>query len=376
MNTYTFGNSDPFVAQRFEIVEGYQKVDDLILPRATIADDNYLRALEDIDQSLTVLIDPQTGKQFEVGLANRHADPNDGVDAEVSTFTSSISDNIGNAVECAEHSALSPDRQRLYIASFGNGKTSYWDSDERRYIKRTGRFTQPNGDPLPTIAALERALRLVGGYTITRASTNSAGGAYATALMGAMPDGQVTHAYMKSRPNISNHPTRLLWGLSMITGDMADDKKYKAASKDNWKLDDFLLYEARDIMRRAYVSEADGVWSMKQALKGHGLVQLWSDMIAFSRGSRGSLTSPATVDTLHALRKQPEALLTYHVPEKDRLYRKLGDVKRFIEDLDFLDNSGTNTGAQLLIMPGTHRDHTQYPALRWSSESYAFGRQR
>ncbi len=375
MGTYTFGNSDPFVAQRFEVIDGSTQMDNLILPKAKIEDDNYLRALEDINLSLTILEDIRTGKRFEFALGNVQADPSEGIDVELSTFTSSISGNIGNAIEFAEHCALNPDRQRLYIASFGNGGSSYWDKTEQRYIKRTGRFINTNGEALPTIAALERVLRL-GGYMVTKASTNSAGGAYATALMGALPEGQVTHAYIKSRPNISDHPTRLLWGLSMIAGDMIDDKKYKAVSRDAWKLDDSLVDEARAVMSNIYPTEADGVWSMKQALKGHGLGQLWSDMVAFSKASESHRPNSATIDTLLALHKQPNVLLTYHAPEKDRLYKKIGEVIRFIEGVDLFDNTGRDTGIQALIMPGTHRDHTQYPALRWTFENYAFSRER
>lgn len=377
-NTYTFGNSSTFEATRITMSgatgqdSSHAPASIISLERASIDRGNYLQALEDVNKSWQVLIDPKTGKQFEIALANLGVEFEE-VDAELSTFTSSISGNIGNAVEFAEHSALHPYRKRLYIASFGNGKSSYWGKDEQQYIKQTGRFIQPDGQPLPTIAALNRAL-LMNELAITRASTNSAGGAYATALMGVLPEGQLTHAYIKSRPNISNHPSGLIWGLGMIASDMRDDGKYREASNDSWKLTDNLINEARGLLSDVYNPQASGQWSMQEATKTRGLQKLWSDMLAFSRGG-AEFNQPAVLDTTRALQQQPEALLTYHFPLKDRLYNNVpDDIQEFINKVDYLGGVLTAGQVEALIMPGTHRDHTSYPSLRWSAESYTFSR--
>jgi hypothetical protein len=145
--TYTFGNEPAYEVTRFSLegsgchLHDRSTKETITLARPSIKVDHYLQALEDINQSWRVIEDKKTGKQFEIALANLAMSADQGVDAELSTYTSSISGNLGNGIEFAEHSALHPDRQRLYIASFGNGKSSYWETEEQAYIKKTGRFT-------------------------------------------------------------------------------------------------------------------------------------------------------------------------------------------------------------------------------------------
>lgn len=188
------------------------------------------RSLDDINSTFTVVEDDETGQRFEMAVANRRADPSLGVVIELLTFSSSLSDNTGNAIELAENASLHPNRQRVYVASPGNGRTSYWTKQEQKYIRRTGRFTDW-GAPLPTTAALNRVPER-SGLPVAALSTNSAGGAHATALMRALPEGQVTHAYIKSRPNISNHRLGLVWGLGVLVSDIVDEGRFKRASRD------------------------------------------------------------------------------------------------------------------------------------------------
>src|SRR5437764_806167 len=133
--TYAYGNNYDFLAERIRIftLPGTQEfVNDVIrLVPITIERADYEQALEDINNSWKVITDTKTGKQFEIAETNPNA--SDGYDAEISTYSSSISGNRGNAVEFAERSALHPDRRRLYIAGLGNGKSSYWESLERQH---------------------------------------------------------------------------------------------------------------------------------------------------------------------------------------------------------------------------------------------------
>ncbi len=375
--TYTFGNNRGYEATRLSLREnGSINTDKITIVRHPgISEEHYKQALDDINHTFQVLVDPQTGKQFEVASANTRANPGNGVDIEISTYTSSISGNTANAIEFAENSALHPDRQRVYVASSGNGRTSYWDEKEQSYIRRTGRFTQENGQALPTIAALNRVLQL-NGFVVTRISTNSAGGAYATALMRELPEGQVTHAYLKSRPNISDHPLGLIWGLSILVSDVLDDSRFKKASKDPWKekITQSSIQTIREQMPNIY---APGSISQPETLKGtrtHNLGKMWTDMIAFSRGNSAK-GHPAAVDTFYALTKQSAALVTYHFPFKDRIYNKLPeDARDFLNAVCRLSGMTINSQIEVLLMPGGHRDHTSYPSLRWSVEMYAFQR--
>lgn len=374
--TYTFGNNGAYKAERLSLQGASIRTDALIIPRLrSISQERYEQALEDINRTFRVLEDLKTGKRFEVAVANAGAYPSNGVDIELSTFTSSISGNTGNAIEFAENSALYPDRQRVYVASPGNGRTSYWDKEERNYIRRTGRFTQADGSALPTIAALNRVL-LLAGFTVTRLSTNSAGGAYATALMRELTEGQVTHAFMKSRPNVSNHPMGLAWGLRVFVSDFLNDGKFKRASRDPWKekLAAASIQAVRKGMPNVYPPESNGQHEKPGDVKTHSLGKMWADMIAFSHGGIAG-KHPAARDTAYALAKQTEALVTYHFPLRDRIYNALPeDALTFLHAITMFSTNVISGRVEALLMPGAHRDHTNYPSFRWSIERYAFQR--
>ncbi|MEK7561903.1 MAG: hypothetical protein AAB541_03515, partial [Patescibacteria group bacterium] len=336
---YTYGNNPPYQAERYSVgvtspiiadgfgqlrVPGYFPIKDTVLLTPPLMDeDRYHQALEDINCTWGTISDPQTGKTFEIALANLAAPADNGIDAELSTFTSSISGNPGNAVEFAENAALQPDRQRIYIASFGNGGSSYWESRERQYIRKTGRFTQSSGEALPTLEALARALKAAD-FIISRFSANSAGGAHATALMAALPEGQVTHAYLKSRPNISNHKLGLAWGAGILINDILDDMKYDKASKDPWKLTGKMIDEAREFLPNIYSDEAENRHKTlrQKAGSSHRIGKILTDLTAISRGGVEE-DYPAEQDTVMALWKQPGALVTYHFPAHDRLYKQI-----------------------------------------------------
>lgn len=378
--TYIFGNSLSYEATRLSLQQdGAIHTDTVVIPRCQhINEDDYNQAIEDMNRTFRALKDPETDQQFEIAEANLQADPTEGVDAGFSTFTSSLTGNLGNATEFALRAASQPGHRRLYIASPGNGKTSYWSKKEQQYIRRTGRFTQEDGQALPTIAALKRALNR-SGYAVTRLSTDSAGGAYATALMRELPEGQVTHAYIKSRPNISEHGKgdlgnwqTYVWGLGIFVSDILDDGQFKRVSNDPWK--EKLEYASKRAASRRLPRIYAPEFRIQEDIHTHSLSKMWTDMLALSRGGAAH-RHPAAVDTAYALAKQPEALVTYHFPRNDQLYHLLpDDAEIFLSEISHLGALATNGQVEVLIMPGAHRDHTSYPSFRWSIESYAFQR--
>src|SRR4051812_22144136 len=101
--TYTFGNNPAFEvdAMRAEHTDGLGVeivTTQRVIDRVTINRDDYLTALDDLNHSVKNIEDPLTGKKFEIGVTNISGD-GETVDAEISTFTSSITGNIGNAIE-------------------------------------------------------------------------------------------------------------------------------------------------------------------------------------------------------------------------------------------------------------------------------------
>src|SRR5581483_9415907 len=101
--TYTFGNTPPFAMERGRVIGGVVVYDSVTLERPQIDEDDYHRALTDINETFRLITDPRTGKQFEIAVANADKSYDCGVDVELSTYTSSLSGNPGNAVEFAEN---------------------------------------------------------------------------------------------------------------------------------------------------------------------------------------------------------------------------------------------------------------------------------
>jgi hypothetical protein len=381
---YSFGNDTPYYIDRYT-VKNNQVVPDgcLALERPELSRDRYEQALSDINRSWGVIkgrvVDPKTGQNFEVAMANLEAPLENGVDIEMSTFTSSISGNPGNAVELAENAALHPERRRIYVASFGNGQSTYWSAEERKYIRKHGRYTAEDGRPLPTVEALARSLKAANLIMTRCFTTNSAGGGYATALMAALPEGQVSHAYFKSRTNVSDHRLALLWGLGILGSDTLDDIIYRKISNDPWKLTGQMIEEAKARLPNVYSKESQNRHNniVQKAGSSHKITKMYNDLVAFSRGGTRH-HHPAAQDTARALQQQPEALMTYHFPLQDRLYNNVEDILTFVYmvyRLGELASSHIADGQiEVLTPPGKHRDHTQYPGLRWAVEKYAFGR--
>lgn len=364
---YEYGNSPAFA---FDILRpGANDVDHGVAERVPIDTDTYHQALDDIRQTLKVYEDPETGKHFEIAIANVHS-TEDTTDAEHSTFSSAITNNMGNAIEFAIHAASHPERRRVYIASYGNGGSSFWDPAEQHYITETGRFIRPDGTPLPTVAALGRVLRNAD-LVVSRLSADSAGGTYATALMTALPEGQVTHAYFKSRLSISNHHYPLVWGARQHIGENRDKHRMEAVSQDPWFKTEQVRTAAQEVLGDIY-GDSDGSWSLREAVLSK-LKTSAVTAVALSHGG-GAYAHPAVKDTWAALDRQGDAKLTYHFPTGDRAYgpHLKNDVRSFLLRVGL---AGINERqVEALIVPGSHLDHGPYPTMRASLEAYAFER--
>lgn len=367
-----FGNNPPYLMERICSSDSFGGVHPLKLDRPPLDEEAYGRALEDIRSSWQIIQDPRSGQQFEVALANIAARKDADVDVEISTFTSSLSGNPGNAIELAMQSTLHPDHSRLYITSLGNGGSSYWNADEQAYVRRTGRFVQKDGRPLPTIAALENALQ-INEYTARRLTTNSAGGAYATALMVALPEGQVQRAYLKSRPNISNHPLKIAWAAGLVMQDTFGGRKYRRFTQDPWALTSERAEAAKKQLSTIYSEEAQTAIGLASDTPP-GLEKIWTDLSALSKGG-ARYGHPAAADTARALAQQPEALLTYHFPLEDPHYNSIEDIITFLrETWQRVGSFATFNQIEALFMPGGHTDHPSFPGVRWAVEKYAFER--
>jgi hypothetical protein len=358
--------------------------DTLHFVRPSIKTDDYERALEDIARTLTVIegeCPDGTVNQFEVGIANFDGDLSDldpdaiFFDAEDSTYNSALSSNAGNVEEFAKNAAVNPEKPRIYIASPGNGFSSYLTRAERAHLRKTGQLIDGNDgvyEPvaLPIVKSLSHALQR-NNITIDRISANSAGSNLARAMMFDLPENQITHAYLKGPTNIVDQNALALGYRMLVKENIVANGRNRKLTRDEWALTDDKIDAAKEKLapRVEELKETYGKLGMLATLR-----KLATDGISYSRGAKPGQYSPALEETQCARKKQPEAYITYHFGLEDQQYQhQYETLVNFIlgitTEMD-LDPSKV----QGLIVPGSHADHTSVPSIRWGVETYAFNR--
>src|SRR5581483_3525470 len=131
------------------------------------------------------------------------------------------------------------------------------------------------------------------------------------------------------------------------------------------KLTDELISEAKQALPNVYQDGA-AKDKLKKAQTSHGIKKMLTDLIAYSRGGE-KYYHPAAQDTVAALRQQPEIKWTFHIPESDRVYNSRHDLEVFLFKVCQLGGLTDQDQIEMLLAPGTHRDHTRYPGVRWAA---------
>ena len=315
--------------------------------------------LEEIGETWQILTDERTGQRFEVCQVNT-GQPTDGCVAEISSFSSSIVGSPGAALELAFRGMARPSQQRVYVATMGNGYTNSFSPPELSQYAATGLLTDTDKGSYPTIDALCRVLE-DRGFGIQEFSATSFGVGVATAMMTRLAPGQVRHAYMMSRPNLSDR-TRPGLVLSMtVVEDILHKNLNRWTTTDQWAQSAHLLEATKRHLPKIY----DGSFSQAITEKGFMLKYLQG----LTRGPRHG--DPALVDTVAALSRQPGAQMTFDVPNRDPLYTRLSHAREF---LGRLAASGRIDPAKvrLLVTRGTHAPTFQ-PQQRAATERFAYG---
>lgn len=331
--------------------------------------------LDEVSRNLRLI--EHGGSYFEISTANNDANSGE-IMLHISTYSSSISTNPGNAWEFASHALLYPDYKHVYVASFGNGGSSplIATDGERRYFAHTGRLTKErNGqtEPLESIKNLQRALEKNGLAATRIMGTDSAGGSYATALALDMEPGQLSHAFLSERSGFV-HLSKLQIIRGMLyqegvrnsatnkeltpdLGAMSDDKKEFAKTA----LANHVSLETRQELADHMVKLPQQLWSM------------WVSMQALRRGPtrRGN---PAVADTNPFLARHPNAHITYGMAEEDPLYKNAEQCRQAAAD--FLGKVSVQAAdVRVTLVPAmTHAYNTYMPQLYYAVEAEAFGR--
>ena len=167
-----------------------------------ITEEDYKDRLKEINETYRIIHDSRTGHAFEIALVNASYVSN-GAILMPSTMFSSLTQNVGNAVELAAHGAAVPKVTRVYVAFPGNGGSDSLSTRDRQYLARTGRFTYENGQPLGSISALVNALddRDIPMRSI---SANVEAGRLGLGLLAALPKKSVISVYLNGLPGISH----------------------------------------------------------------------------------------------------------------------------------------------------------------------------
>lgn len=118
-----------------------QKKEIEILP---ITEEAFKKCITEINKTYKVIRDSRTGRHFEIAIVNE-SNLRHGAILMPSTMFSSLTQNVGNAVEFAAHGAAMPDIARVYVAFPGNGGSDDLSKQDRRYLAQTSRFTQKMG---------------------------------------------------------------------------------------------------------------------------------------------------------------------------------------------------------------------------------------
>lgn len=332
-----------------------------------IIDKEYRRCLQEISETYGIIRDRRTGHAFEIAYVNKSQLKN-GAILMPSTMFSSLTQNIGNAVEFAAHGAAAPKEARVYIAFPGNGLSDSLSRMDRQYFADTGRFTR-NGEALDSISALARAFYQEGIF-IKSISANVEGGRLGLGIMAALPSNTVTSVYLNGLPGISGK----FFGPMVETDREDQSKRREEDLREKYKVNDRTIREARDSLPKIYGHGLYGrVKRFFQLLPIylHAMPNMQAGTRAFEKHS--DLQFPdnhaALQDTLAALKRQNGAKVTFQFGKLSQLH-DIDKCKDFGEKvMKELAKSAYHCSIQLFIDPyGTLDKHTHAPSTRWAAE--------
>ncbi len=312
----------------------------------------------------TLRITEVDGQSFAICEANLDA-PDEDAMLHLPTYSSAIPSNPGNAYEFAAQAVRYPDVRQVYVGMYGIGSTSPLTIEERKYTRKHGRYTWEDEDKtvaLPSIGKLATALDNEGLY-VTRVGTDSAGGNYATALGVALPEGQLSHAFMSERPGLVH-----LGALAMAKGMLYDENIKNAKENrelgrqvDSQSLTDDMIEQAKAAFAEYNPDTVLG--GVYTAPTSDTLKTLWTSLQALRKGPRGS-TDPKAIDTNAYLRNQPDTITTFAIAEKSPLHKnaKLAHTaaQRLLSHLT-VQSEGE---VRMVMLPEmTHAYNTYFPSL-------------
>lgn len=312
------------------------------------------------------------GSNFEIATANNHASDEDAM-LHISTFSSSITGNMGNAYEFATQAVRYPNRRQIYVASFGNGGTGrLLTHKERRYAAKTGRFTWEKDDrtvPLPSIKNLHGALGKAG-LSVSIIGGDSAGGSYGIALSAAMEEGRLTHAFFSEHANFVNLSIPLIIRNMFYRENIINDRQNRELSPDPEKMTDEKMHRAAETYALYKDTPKRQELTNNIVRKDIQVRNMLISMQALRRGPRGK-RNPIVKDTNAMLRRHPDAKITFGLAELDQLYKNPERAHRAAQV--FLGSIAVQHAPvrAVMIPQMTHAYNKYFPSLYNAVKRYA-----
>lgn len=326
--------------------------------------------LKEIAQTLQVI--EYNGRTFEIAIANQDASD---VMLHVSTYSSSISGNPGNAWEFAVNALLYPNHKHIYVASPGNGASSPITGADKEHIAKTGRFAkEENGIyvPIQYVQDMGDALDAHGIQTTQLMGTDSAGGPIGRALAMTLEQNQLEKAFFNEVTGLQK------LGLTGLLKAMATEMRVnmpenKKISPDPHKLTGEMVQAARSILeeyanpmlREARVAKKVGVTAMAGA---------WlTSARALSKGEGDDGITPFVFDTQALMQKHPHAKITYAFAENSPLHPH--EIREQLTNLirkQLLELNITDGTVIALIVDGmTHAYKESFPQEYYALQQHA-----
>jgi hypothetical protein len=333
----------------------------------------YLARLEEINQTWRIVDDPKTGHKFEIATVNTDFLSKDAV-LFPSTEYSSLTQNVGNAVELAASGADKPHVGIVYVASFGNGGTGSMGRADRRYFAHTGRFTQGTSghgfQALDSVKAMSRAIEHHVGVP-NHVSADVAGARLALGLMAAFDVNAIKGSYLNSPPGVSSRAKYS--AVDSLSEDVRDriTRRQQSVSKPGEVVPD-ANKEAKEHLPRIY--EAKGHSKLWLATYARAI---GSTVITNRRGLSGhddlnDLDNHALyMDTLAALGRQAATIeMEFHTESKAH---NTEDCELFGEIINgkLQNEQKTDRRVNIILSSGGLDENTLKPGNRLVAERRA-----
>lgn len=333
----------------------------------------YKSRLVEINDTWSIIDDPETGDRFEIAVVNESSLPKDMV-LFPSTDFSSLTQNVGNAIELAASGAEKPNTAIVYVAYPGNGGSRSLHASDRVHFMRTGRFTHgshtdPAGyRPVRTVAAMARAVEAHIG-TPNHISGDISGARLGLGLMAALDKNSIKDAYLNGIPGIS--PTAH-YAAAMLKEDLAGRiERRRDGEYIPGEVVPASIREAKALLPKVYKGLGhDALWL---STYGKAAVNVPVNLMGLrGHDNLDRLPEHAVFQDIMAALVRQESIITLQFNRESTLHN-VGDCVRFGKlVMDHIPDElqSDNRGVELLISTGTLDEHTVNPAGRLASERY------